>query len=40
MNVQKISLSDARLERSPGQDAEIFVGNLVDERQGGPVAIG
>ncbi|WP_132413602.1 ethanolamine utilization protein [Neorhizobium sp. S3-V5DH] len=40
MNVQKINLSDSRLERSPGQDAEIFVGNLVDERQGGPVAIG
>lgn len=40
MKVQKFSLSDARLERSPGQDADIFVGNLVDERHGGPVTIG
>jgi ethanolamine utilization protein EutQ (cupin superfamily) len=40
MKVRKFSLSDARLERSPGQDADIFVGNLVDERHGGPVTIG
>lgn len=38
--VQKFSLSDAELVRSPGQDADIFVGNLVDERHGGPVTIG
>ena len=40
MKVQKFSLADAKLERSPGQDADIFVGNLVDERHGGPVTIG
>ena len=28
------------MERSPGQDGEIFTGNLVDERHGGPVTIG
>jgi ethanolamine utilization protein EutQ (cupin superfamily) len=37
MKVQKFSLSDAKLERSPGQDADIFVGNLIDEKDGGPV---
>ena len=40
MKVQKSSLSDAELIKSPGQEADIFVGNLVDERHGGPVTIG
>ena len=40
MKVQKLSIADALLERSPGQEADIFVGNLVDERHGGPVTIG
>lgn len=40
MKVQKFSVSDAKLVRSPGQDADIFVGNLVDEKDGGPINIG
>jgi ethanolamine utilization protein EutQ (cupin superfamily) len=40
MKVQKFSITDAKLVKSPGQDADIFVGNLVDERQGGPITIG
>ena len=40
MKVQKFSLSDAELVKSPGQEADIFVGNLIDERHGGPVTIG
>lgn len=40
MKVQKFSLSDANLVKSPGQDADIYVGNLVDEKHGGPVTIG
>ncbi len=40
MKVQKFSISDAKLVKSPGQDADIYVGNLVDERNGGPVSIG
>jgi len=40
MKVQKFTLSDADLVKSPGQDADIYVGNLVDERHGGPVTIG
>ncbi len=40
MIVQKFSLSDANLIKSPGQDADIYVGNLVDETNGGPVTIG
>lgn len=40
MKVQKFSVSDAKMVKSPGQDAEIYVGNLVDERNGGPVTIG
>ena len=40
MPVRKFALADAPLERSPGQDADIFVGNLLDQRHGGPVTIG
>ncbi|MFT0858709.1 ethanolamine utilization protein [Ancylobacter sp. G4_0304] len=40
MKLRKFSIDDASLERSPGQEADIFVGNLVDERDGGPITIG
>ena len=40
MKVQKFSLSDANLIKSPGQEGDIYVGNLVDETNGGPVTIG
>ncbi len=40
MNVRKFAVADAALERSPGQDGDIFVGNLVDQRHGAPITIG
>lgn len=40
MKPRKFAIADVTLERSPGQEAEIFVGNLVDERHGGPLTIG
>jgi ethanolamine utilization protein EutQ (cupin superfamily) len=40
MKVQKFSVSDAKLVKSPGQNANIYVGNLIDEKNGGPVTIG
>jgi len=40
MKVRKLTIADASLERSPGQDADIFVGNLVDERHGGAITVG
>ena len=40
MPVRKFALADAAFERSPGQEGEVFVANLVDERHGGPVTIG
>jgi len=40
MKVRKFSIADASMERSPGQDADVFAGNLVDERHGGPISIG
>jgi ethanolamine utilization protein EutQ (cupin superfamily) len=40
MKVSRFTIDDASLERSPGQDADIFVGNLVDERHGGAITIG
>lgn len=40
MKVSRFAVADASLERSPGQDADVFVGNLVDERHGGPITIG
>lgn len=40
MQVQKFAITDALLERSPGQEADVFVGNLVDQRHGAPITIG
>jgi ethanolamine utilization protein EutQ (cupin superfamily) len=40
MKVRKFSRQDAVMERSPGQVGDIFAGNLVDERDGGPITIG
>jgi ethanolamine utilization protein EutQ (cupin superfamily) len=40
MKVRTYTLQDATFERSPGQEADIFTANLVDERQGAPVTIG
>ena len=40
MKIRKLTINDAPLERSPGQQADVFVGNLVDERHGGPITIG
>ena len=40
MKVQKFAVLDASFERSPGQDADVFAGNLIDQRHGGPVTIG
>jgi hypothetical protein len=31
--VRKFTITDAVLERSPGQDGDVFVGNLIDQRQ-------
>lgn len=40
MIVRKFTIADASFERSPGQDGDVFAGNLIDERQGGPITIG
>ncbi|GGE38104.1 hypothetical protein GCM10007276_14400 [Agaricicola taiwanensis] len=40
MKVQKITMTDASFERSPGQDGEVFAGNVIDQRHGGPITIG
>jgi len=40
MKVSKFSTSDASFQRSPGQDADVFFANLVDQRHGGPITIG
>jgi len=40
MIVRKFAVADARFERSPGQDADIFAANVVDQRDGAPVSIG
>ena len=40
MQVRKIAIADASFIRSPGQDGDIFAGNVVDQRHGGPVTIG
>jgi ethanolamine utilization protein EutQ (cupin superfamily) len=40
MDVRKFTIAEALLERSPGQDGDVFVGNVVDQRHGGPITIG
>ena len=40
MIVQKLTIADARFERSPGHDGEVYAANLIDQRHGGPVTIG
>jgi ethanolamine utilization protein EutQ (cupin superfamily) len=40
MKVKKLTLADVSFERSPGLVADIFVGNLVDQRDGGKITIG
>jgi ethanolamine utilization protein EutQ (cupin superfamily) len=40
MSVQKFAIADASFERSPGQEGDVFAGNLVDQRHGGPITIG
>ena len=40
MKVRKFAMADAAFERSPGQDAQVFAGNVVDQRHGGPITIG
>ncbi|TDQ25958.1 hypothetical protein DEV91_113135 [Phyllobacterium brassicacearum] len=40
MKVRKFTITDAALERSPGQDGDVFVGNLVDQPHASPITIG
>ena len=40
MKVRKFEIGDASFERSPGQASDVFAGNVVDQRHGGPVTIG
>lgn len=37
---RKFAISDASFERSPGQDGDVFSGNVIDQRHGGPITIG
>ena len=38
--VRKFSVADASFERSPGQEADVYTGNLVDQRHGAPITVG
>ncbi len=40
MTIRKVAIADAVFERSPGQDGDVFTGNMVDQRHGGPITIG
>lgn len=40
MTVPKITVADADFEQTPGQDADVEQGEIVDQRHGGPVTIG
>lgn len=40
MTMRKLTIADVAFERSPGQSGDVWAGNLVDERHGGPITIG
>ena len=40
MPVRKFAVADAKFERSPGQDGDVFAANMIDQRHGAPVSIG
>ncbi|HYG91403.1 MAG TPA: hypothetical protein VD978_34680 [Azospirillum sp.] len=40
MKVRKLTIADALFERSPGQDGDVFAGNVVDQRDGAQITIG
>jgi ethanolamine utilization protein EutQ (cupin superfamily) len=40
MTVRKFALADVSFERSPGQEGEVFVANMIDQRHGAPITIG
>ena len=40
MTVRKFAVNDASFELSPGQDGEVFAGNVIDQRHGAPITIG
>ena len=40
MTVRKFAVTDVSLERTPGQQADVFVGNAIDQRHGAPITIG
>lgn len=40
MKVRKLTLAEARFERSPGQDEDIFAADLIDQSHGGPLTVG
>lgn len=40
MNVAKFTVADAPFERAPGQDGDVLLGNVVDEKDGGPITVG
>ncbi|MBR0654723.1 hypothetical protein [Plastoroseomonas arctica] len=40
MIVRKFTIADTAFKRLSGQDGDVFTGNLVDERHGGPITVG
>ena len=40
MKVARYAVADAVMERSPGQDGDIFAGNVVEQGSGAPITIG
>jgi ethanolamine utilization protein EutQ (cupin superfamily) len=40
MIVRKFTIADASFERSPGQEGDVFAGNVIDERHGAPMTVG
>lgn len=40
MTVRKFAIADASFERAPGHNGDVFTGNVVDQRHGGPFSVG
>lgn len=40
MKVARFAVADAPFARAPGQAGDILLGNVVDEKDGGPITVG
>lgn len=40
VDVARFTVADAPFDRAPGQDGDVFLGNVLDGKGGGPITVG